>query len=64
MRNWYTTWLTTSRKHRELLREAERERLFNRLRSALQTASTRREEASRTCGNTSLVAERLRPAER
>jgi hypothetical protein len=39
MQSWYGLWMEHKSKHQELLREAERERLFNRLRAALQAAS-------------------------
>ena len=73
MQSWYRLWLQGRSKHQELLREAERERLFNRLRVALQTnvspqATTtdrpRSERAADTREPAKLVADRLRPAER
>ena len=36
MQSWYELWTVGKSKHQELLREAERERLFNRLHAALQ----------------------------
>jgi hypothetical protein len=64
MQSWYAAWMDHSNKHRELLKEAERERLFNRLRTALQAApGSKREQANDTRG-AQLVTDRLRPAER
>jgi hypothetical protein len=39
MQSWYGLWMNHSTKHPELSREAERERLFNRLRAALEAAA-------------------------
>jgi hypothetical protein len=65
MQSWYGLWMDHSTKHQELLREAERERLFNRLRAALEAAgspSTGRAQHGHARGK--LVPDRLRPAER
>jgi hypothetical protein len=65
MESWYGLWMNHSTKHRELLREAERERLANKLRAALQAAGNSRggrAQDSRARGK--LVQDRLRPAER
>jgi len=42
MQSWYELWTVGKSKHQELLREAERERLFNRLRVALQANASPR----------------------
>ena len=65
MQSWYAVWMDHSSKHRELLREAERERLFNRLRTALQAAASPKSgQATDTRSRGKLVPDRLRPAER
>jgi len=65
MQSWYGLWMEHQSKHQELLREAERERLVNRLRAALQAnAGPRSGQAADTRDRVKLVPDRLRPAER
>jgi hypothetical protein len=73
MQSWYGLWMNHTGKHQELLREADRERLFNKLRAALQAtvspqamaaASSKGEQATDTRERGKLVMDRLRPAER
>ncbi len=65
MQSWYGLWMNHSSKHQELLREAERERLFNKLRTALQAAaSSKSGQATDAHDRGKLVPDRLRPAER
>jgi hypothetical protein len=65
MQSWYGLWMDHKSKHQELLREAERERLFNKLRAALQArAGPRSGQATDTRDRAKLVPDRLRPAER
>lgn len=65
MQSWYGLWMNHSAKHQELLREAERERLFNKLRAALQAAaSPKRAQTLDDRARDRLAPDRLRPAER
>jgi len=72
MLSWYEQWVVGRSKHQELLQEAERERLFNRLRAALQTTtlpqttSTADARSGQTAESSRgvLTPDRLRPAER
>ena len=65
MRSWYEEWVVGKSKHEELLREAERERLFNRLRVALQrNGGARRRQPAEARERGTLAPDRLRPAER
>lgn len=65
MQSWYGLWMNHTSKHQELLREAERERFFDKLRAALQaTPGSKGEQATDTRERGKLVPDRLRPAER
>jgi len=65
MRSWYEEWVVGKSKHEELLREAERERQFNRLRTALQrNGGARRGQPAEARERGTLAPDRLRPAER